>query len=196
METFKNNNRVFENEFLEKFSKTNAYVVIIAYLIIAIGIFIYFSLGSELSILFQISLFIAGLICFSYTEYVVHRYLFHSCIASNEANFLYRLHHIHHDHPRDKKRLALPLPVGLVVASVVYFIFWIVLRNYTPFFFPGFIIGYALYLLIHYLIHTRRPPKNTFKILWRNHNIHHFKDDTKAYGVTSPFWDILYRTKP
>lgn len=196
MKTSKNNNRVFENEFLEKFSKTNAYVVIIAYIVIATGIFIYFSIASELFILFQISLFFAGLICFTFTEYVVHRYLFHSTKSSDKINFSYRLHHIHHDHPSDKKRLALPLPVGLVVASVLYFIFWLLLGNYTPFFFPGFIIGYALYLLIHYLIHTRRPPNNIFKILWRNHNIHHFKDDTKAYGVTSPFWDILFRTTP
>jgi sterol desaturase/sphingolipid hydroxylase (fatty acid hydroxylase superfamily) len=196
MKTSENGNRVFENEFLEKFSKTNAYVVIIAYIVIATGIFIYFSLASKLSVFFQISLFFAGLICFSFTEYMVHRYLFHSSKSSDEANFSYRLHHIHHDHPGDKKRLALPLPVGLVVASVLYFIFWLLLRQYTPFFFPGFIIGYALYLLIHYLIHTRRPPNNIFKILWRNHNIHHFKDDTKAYGVTSPFWDILFRTTP
>ncbi len=196
MKASETDNRVFENNFLEKFSKTNAYFVIIAYLIISAGLLVYFSLKTDISIALQITIFFSGLIFFSFIEYIVHRYLFHSDKSSDKGNFSYRLHHIHHDHPRDKKRLALPLPVGLILASVLYFLFWLLMGDYTPFFFPGFIIGYALYLLIHYLIHTKRPPNNIFQLLWRNHNIHHFKDDSKAYGVTSPFWDLIFKTNP
>ena len=196
MKASETDNRIFQNNFLERLSKTNAYFIIIAYIILSVGLLIYFSFKTDISILFQITLFFAGLIFFSFIEYMVHRYLFHSDKPSDKRSFSYRLHHIHHDHPRDKKRLALPLPVGLLLASVLYVLFWLLLGNYTPFFFPGFIIGYALYLLIHYLIHTKRPPNNIFRILWKNHNIHHYKDDNKAYGVTSPIWDLIFKTKP
>ena len=189
-------NRIFENNLLERLSKTNAYVVIIAYIVISLGIFISHSFTSDLSLVFQIFLFLGGLFFFSFTEYMVHRYLFHSDKPVEKGNITYRLHHIHHDHPRDKKRLALPLPIGLIVASVLYLIIWLLLGMYAPFFFPGFITGYALYLLIHYLIHTRRPPKNIFRMLWTNHHIHHYRDDTKAYGVTTPLWDFVFNTAP
>ncbi len=196
MKTDPTESRVFENDFLEKYSKTNAYVVIIAYVVLSAGIFIYYSFRTAVSIPVQFALLFSGLFVFSFTEYMVHRYLFHSHNASDKKNMTYRLHHIHHDHPRDKERLALPLPVGLAVAGVVYLLFWLAMGTYTPFFFPGFLTGYALYLFVHYLIHTRRPPKNLFRVLWKNHSIHHYQDDTKAYGVTSPLWDVIFRTTP
>lgn len=196
MKKSQNDNRIFENNFLERLSKTNAYVVIIAYLVISLALFLYHSLTAEVYLVLQVALFLSGLLFFSLIEYVVHRYLFHSRKTPEKGNITYRLHHIHHDHPRDKERLALPLPIGLTVAAVLYLLFWILLGIYTPFFFPGFITGYALYLLIHYLIHTRRPPKNGLRILWTNHHIHHYKDDTKAYGVTSPLWDFVFQTAP
>ena len=192
----KTDHRIFKNNLLERFSKTNAYFVIMAYFIISAGILIYGSLHTGTSFMLQISLFIAGLVLFSFVEYMVHRYLFHSGDPSKKSTLSYRLHHIHHDHPSDKKRLALPLPLGIAIAALIYGLFWLPLGSLTPFFFPGFITGYAMYLWIHYLIHTRRPPKNNFRILWRNHNIHHFGNDKKAFGVTSPLWDFIFNTNP
>ena len=196
MNNSQNDNRLFDNSILEKLSKTNAYLVIIVYMAISIGIIFYGAIKMELSIIFQVALFFAGLIFYSLIEYVIHRNIFHSIKQQNNANLSNRLHQIHHDRPRDKKRLALPLPVGLILAFLLYFLFWLLLGIYTPFFYSGFIIGYSLYLLIHYFIHTRRPPNNIFRKLWINHYTHHFKDATKAYGVTSPFWDIIFKTTP
>lgn len=196
MKTSNSDNRVFKNKFLEKFSKTNAYVVIIVYIILSVCLLAYYSFITDISSIFKTILFISGLIFYSFIEYIVHRYLFHSERIPDKNNLTYRLHHIHHNHPKDKKRLALPLPIGLILASLLYLLFWVILGKYTPFFFPGFIIGYALYLLIHYLIHTKHPPNNILRILWRNHNIHHFKNDNKAFGVTTPFWDVIFKTAP
>ena len=189
-------NRLFDNNFLEGLSKTNAYLVIIVYMSISLGITSYGVVKLELSIIIQAIIFISGLIFFSLTEYVIHRYIFHSHELKTNRNFSNRLHQIHHDRPRDKKRLALPLLVGLVFASVVYFLFWLMLRIYAPFFFSGFILGYALYLLVHYLIHTRRQPNNILRALWINHHSHHYEDHKRAFGVTSPLWDIIFKTMP
>jgi sterol desaturase/sphingolipid hydroxylase (fatty acid hydroxylase superfamily) len=32
--------------------------------------------------------------------------------------------------------------------------------------------------------------------LRRRHYYHHFADDTKCYGVVTPFWDRIFRTLP
>jgi len=46
------------------------------------------------------------------------------------------------------------------------------------------------------MIHAMRPPKNFLNILWIHHSIHHYKDDTVAFGVSSPFWDYIMGTLP
>ncbi|WP_162558750.1 sterol desaturase family protein [Robertkochia solimangrovi] len=194
MKEQKPNNRIFKNNFVEWLSKTNAYVVSATYILMALIILIYQFYERDLQIFLGIAIFLSGLIFFSFMEYIVHRYSFHARPKNDKPNLSFRLHHVHHEHPRDKKRLALPLPVGLLIASIVYGVFRLILGVYAPYFFPGFIIGYALYILIHYRIHTCRPPRNAFRVLWTNHYIHHYKDDTKAFGVTSPLWDLLFNT--
>jgi sterol desaturase/sphingolipid hydroxylase (fatty acid hydroxylase superfamily) len=61
-------------------------------------------------------------------------------------------------------------------------------------FLPGFIVGYAAYLAIHYMVHAFAPPKNFFKILWINHGTHHYKNGEFIFGVSSPLWDYIYGT--
>ena len=61
-------------------------------------------------------------------------------------------------------------------------------------FLPGFIVGYASYLSVHYMVHAYPPPKNFFKALWVNHGVHHYKDGEVVFGVSSPLWDYIYGT--
>ena len=60
----------------------------------------------------------------------------------------------------------------------------------------GFMVGYASYLYIHYAIHIIKPPKNFLNVIWKHHNLHHFVDSEGAFGVSSPFWDHVFRTMP
>ena len=74
-------------------------------------------------------------------------------------------------------------------------------KGYTPYdfaygFTAGFLFGYAAYLFVHYLVHALQPPQNALKVLWVNHAIHHYKNPDVAYGVTTPFWDFVFRTLP
>jgi sterol desaturase/sphingolipid hydroxylase (fatty acid hydroxylase superfamily) len=45
-------------------------------------------------------------------------------------------------------------------------------------------------------VHIFKPPRNFLKALWRNHSIHHYKDDSILFGVSSPIWDYVYRSLP
>ena len=48
----------------------------------------------------------------------------------------------------------------------------------------------------HYSVHAFPPPKNILKHLWINHALHHYQQSNAAYGVSSPLWDLFFKTMP
>lgn len=193
----KNSIPLFSNPLLEKLSRTNAWFVIIALVILSLMVLAYGLTAMSLNSLTKAALlFLIGFLFFTLTEYLIHRFVFHAHASSNKKNWMVQMHGIHHTHPTDKKRLTLPLTVAIGLSSIVFFVLWLLLSQYAWFFFPGFILGYAFYLFVHYLIHTTRPPKGVLEILWKNHYSHHYRDTNKAFGVTTPFWDLVFGTMP
>lgn len=61
-------------------------------------------------------------------------------------------------------------------------------------FFPGFILGYLFYASMHYAIHAWPSPFKWLKPIWRNHHLHHYKNDEKGFGVSTHFWDKVFGT--
>ena len=53
----------------------------------------------------------------------------------------------------------------------------------------GEVFGYVLYDMIHYYIHHATPKDNYFKDLKRYHMLHHYKQGTIGFGVSSKVWD-------
>jgi len=106
----------------------------------------------------------------------------------------YHMHGIHHEFPKDKDRLAMPPLLSAMLAMGFFLLFYSLMHTKVFGFLPGFMTGYASYLLVHYIIHAYPPPKNFFKELWVNHAIHHYKDDTVIFGVSSPLWDYIFGT--
>ncbi len=188
--------QLFENPVLERLSRSNAYVVIISFVMVSLSMFLYGLIKLEFNVFSGLALYGCGLLFFSLAEYLIHRFVFHSGEYTNEKTWQFKIHGIHHASPRDKQRLAMPLPPALVLAAVFFLVFWLVMGSYALFFFPGFIVGYALYLFVHYMIHTRRPPNNILRLLWKHHHVHHHQNDHEAFGVTTPFWDVIFRTMP
>jgi len=114
--------------------------------------------------------------------------------SEGRSKFQYVIHGVHHEFPRDKDRLAMPPLLSVTLSTILLLIFRVVLGDFVFSFLPGFLVGYAGYLSIHYLVHTAQPPKNFFKVLWINHGIHHYKDGEVVFGVSSPLWDYIYGT--
>jgi len=63
-------------------------------------------------------------------------------------------------------------------------------------FLPGFLVGYTLYLGVHYMVHAYQPPRNFWKVFWVHHGIHHYKQPERAFGVSSPLWDLILGSMP
>ena len=180
-----------------KAPKTNSMAAISTYVVISIIIFFYGLFNIENSILIKLSLLLGGVLVFTFLEYVFHRFVYHSgedYLA--EENWQFKVHGVHHVHPTDKDLLAMPIPLAILLSAIFFGIFYLIMGLNTFFFWPGFFTGYAAYLYVHYIVHTRKPPQNAFKILWSHHHLHHYVYDDKAYGVSSPLWDVIFRTMP
>lgn len=145
----------------------------------------------------SILLFVGGLLVFTLVEYLIHRYTFHMEADTPEKERLqYVLHGAHHDYPKDKTRLAMPPFVSLLLAVGFFMLYRLILGDLGIPFTAGFVAGYASYLCVHYSVHAFPPPKNFLRHLWIHHALHHYQQSNAAYGVSSPFWDILFRTMP
>lgn len=187
--------RLFKSEFLEMLTKTHPLVIWGMYLPV-MGYMLYYSatnFGSSAGKL--ILVFLAGMFFWTFFEYLAHRYLFHWVANSGRAQrFIYTLHGNHHHYPRDKQRLFMPPIPSLIIASVVFGLTYLVLGNNSFIFFPGFIFGYLMYGSMHYAIHAWNPPFKWMKGLWRNHHLHHYKNEHNGFGVSSTLWDHVFGT--
>ena len=59
----------------------------------------------------------------------------------------------------------------------------------------GFIIGYLCYDMVHYYTHHAQPTTRLGKTLRRLHLLHHFRDPTRGFGVSAPWWDYVFGTQ-
>ena len=63
-------------------------------------------------------------------------------------------------------------------------------------FFAGFVVGYLFYDGTHYSVHHFVPTTRWGKFLRRHHMTHHYADHDGGFGVSSPLWDLVFRTMP
>jgi sterol desaturase/sphingolipid hydroxylase (fatty acid hydroxylase superfamily) len=139
---------------------------------------------------------VIGIFIWTVTEYLLHRFLFHFTPKTDlgkRMSFIF--HGVHHDFPNDTKRLVMPPSASIPLAVIFFVIFYFIFgeTNVDPFF-AGFIAGYLFYDLSHYAIHHFNM-HNKFWLMIKNHHMrHHYKDASKGYGVSSPFWDMIFRT--
>lgn len=192
---------IFQNPFLESLTKTSLKQNIIVYGLLVL-ILIYNAIAIQNIPVVEFMILFAGALFFwTLAEYLLHRFLFH-WISENIIiqRFHFIMHGSHHLFPRDQERLLMPPVPGIIMASLLFIIFFGIFSLlgvpiYTWAFFPGFFLGYLLYSFLHRATHIMKPPKR-FKYLWRHHSLHHYKYPDKAFGVSNTFWDRVFGTMP
>ncbi|HTV34275.1 MAG TPA: sterol desaturase family protein [Methylocella sp.] len=137
-----------------------------------------------------------GYFIWTLIEYFGHRFLFHTEFPGRfGARIHFLIHGVHHVHPNDPLRLVMPIllsgPIMLIALGVVRLLFGL------PLGYPvlaGFVTGYLAYDLIHYYVHHGAPQTGVGRLLRRAHMLHHFRDPTRNFGVSAPWWDRVFRT--
>jgi len=187
---------MFKSDLLEALSKVHFLVPVFIFVPV-IGYFIYEAFEKNIGAATFFEMFALGLFIWTLVEYVMHRFLFH--YMPPDKPWALRLHFIfhgvHHDYPSDAKRLVLPPSVSIPVATAFYFLFNAILPvNYIYGFFPAFLLGYLFYDETHYAIHHFNFKGSIWKKIKQHHMLHHYQDPARGYGVSSPFWDKIFRS--
>ncbi len=134
---------------------------------------------------------VLGALGWSFMEYVLHRFRGHA----PKGNSTFKKEHLTH-HARDyftptAKKFAMAAPVILLLAAATSFALGPALGlTFTGF----FTVAYVHYEIVHRRIHTHGPTGWYGRLIRRHHLFHHFGDARLNHGVTSPVWDIVFRT--
>jgi dihydroceramide fatty acyl 2-hydroxylase len=138
----------------------------------------------------------AGYAFWTLCEYWAHRVVFHFEPKHGlGARLHWMIHGVHHDHPNDPMRLVLPPAFSVPLAAGFWLLFVGTLGMEAGCATcAGFFSGYLLYDMLHYSLHHGRPKSRPGKWLRELHMRHHFEDDERGFGVSVPYWDMVFGT--
>src|SRR3984893_11863877 len=138
----------------------------------------------DLAGMYRLYLVLAGVAAWTVLEYLVHRFVFHRYSVSR------RLHRLHHDQPNnpdaERSSLSTPLigfllivPAGVEDGSAI---------------FAGLLLGYLAFIVVHYAVHRWPIEPNSWLYSAKIRHLTHHRFENCNYGVTTIFWDIVFRT--
>jgi sterol desaturase/sphingolipid hydroxylase (fatty acid hydroxylase superfamily) len=188
---------LFENRLLDFFSRVHPSIPAVVFVpVIVVALWAGFDRGY--SVLPAIGLFAAGLAIWTLTEYWLHRLVFHwepGFRGGDKLHFV--IHGVHHEHPNDPLRLVMPPAVSIPLAALFLWLFTLIFGTPAAYpLFAGFILGYLAYDYTHFYLHHVVPKTKAGRQLREGHMRHHFQDHGYGFGVSSPLWDLVFRTMP
>ena len=188
---------LFENRLLDLFSRIHPSVPAIIFVpVVVAGVW----LGADrgYGAVQSVLLVALGLLIWTLTEYWLHRLVFHwepDHPLGSRLHFI--IHGVHHDHPNDRLRLVMPPAASVPLAALFLWAFTLIFGTPAAYpIFAGLIVGYLAYDYTHYHVHHHTPKTKLGKRIREQHMRHHFQDHRYGYGVSSPLWDIVFRTLP
>lgn len=139
--------------------------------------------------------FALGVVAWTLTEYVAHRFTMHNVGGRGPAAGEHLRHHAQPLRTRPVVRvlghismyatavgiavvLALMVPPALAIAAAL-----------------GWAFGYTIYEALHHAAHHYRPRGNWDLRLRKRHFHHHFVAPRQNLGVTITWWDQVFRTE-
>jgi sterol desaturase/sphingolipid hydroxylase (fatty acid hydroxylase superfamily) len=147
--------------------------------------------------------FLAGLVSWSFVEYVLHRFIFHFRPRTpRQERLAFLFHGVHHAQPLVKTRLVMPPAVSVPLALVFYGLSRLVAGRllghpvWGAAYFAGLVSGYVAYDMLHYAMHHFRLTSPVLAFLRRHHMQHHAMSWDRRFGVSSPLWDHVFGTEP
>ncbi|MDP3505498.1 MAG: sterol desaturase family protein [Myxococcales bacterium] len=180
--------RMYQNDFIEFFSKVHPSMPFLFWIPMTSWV-----LGSALlngTTTWQIAAAAVplGFLTWQFMEYFIHKHVFHTWPGWTGHGF-------HHKYPDDDTRLVMPLPVSIVLASLIWGGLSLIGRaDLTLPFWAGIVIGYLWYDFLHWSTHHRAPWTEWGKRLRAHHMAHHFADPDRNYGISHMWMDSLIGT--
>ena len=187
---------MFKNPFLDKLSRIHWSVPLYLYVPVVL-FFLYRAIFVvSLGILPIIGCFIGGVMIWTFTQYILHRFVFHAHFPGKlGARISFIVHGVHHDYPKDSKRLVMVPTISIPLAVVFYILFYELFGPmYSAPLFAGLVTGYLIYDMTHYAIHHYNTKNPFWLSLKQHHALHHYSESDKGFGVSTKLWDHVFRT--
>jgi 4-hydroxysphinganine ceramide fatty acyl 2-hydroxylase len=128
-----------------------------------------------------------GLLSWTLTEFLLHRYIYHLW-----PSFLTAGHALHHQSPR--ALIGVPWYLTTIALVLLYEVLAIPLRPSATGVVMGFNwLGYIFYCVAHHGSHHWSFKRGWLKKMKRHHLIHHAHPQYN-WGFTTPLWDALFGT--
>lgn len=155
----------------------------------------------------------AMLVAYPFGEWAIHVYLLHwrpTEVRGRRVDLpVAKAHRAHHRKPNDLTMILLDPPelaqLLLLAVPVVTGVGALVLGlafGAVPLgaLLSAVLAGYlavGVYEWTHFLIHTaHRPRSRYYRAIWRNHRLHHFKNERYWHGITNNVSDRVLGTNP
>lgn len=195
--------RLFKSDYLEFFTHIHPAVILVLYVPVVLFFMARAFTSQPAGIGSIVGIYALGLLIWSLSEYLLHRYLFHFEPEHPTLKWVwYLIHGVHHEQPQCKTRLVMPPVLSIPLAFFFYGLFSIVVGRlfHAPLWiaplFAGFVTGYIMYDMMHYAEHHLPMTWGFLKFVKRYHLMHHFKTPEHRFGVSSPLWDYVFGTRP
>ena len=189
--------RMFESDLLERFTRTRLATIILFWLPASAGLIILGSSNGQLAILQTGAIVVSTMFAWTLFEYAFHRFVFHlDRWMPSAKRFCFVMHGSHHVDPTDAGRNITPLVVSVPILAVLLGTAMLIFGQAGGLVFAGtFGLSYLAYDVIHYGCHQWRVRGSLASYIRRHHLSHHYVDDARHFGVTSPLWDWVLGTQ-
>jgi cyclopropane-fatty-acyl-phospholipid synthase len=129
---------------------------------------------------------VSGIALWTAVEYLMHRYVLHRLAP----------HYQHHAEPETLAYIFAPFALSGTSAVVLWGLLALIAGSWQrgALIMAGTVAGYLCYEALHVRMHSRVAGGPLLRALRKHHFYHHFADDSRCYGVTSPIWDYVFRT--
>ena len=188
--------RIFKNPILEACTHVHPIIPLLLWTPVILFLFYRGASVKNVGAIEFYWLFVFGILLWTITEYILHRYVFHWNAKSRAGKyFVFLFHGLHHDDPQDPTRLVMPPVPAILIVMILWTIFSAVFpAKYIDVIMAYFLIGYLCYDYIHYATHHFAMTSPVGKYLRKYHLQHHYSGERSKYGVSSPLWDYIFRT--
>jgi len=146
---------------------------------------------------------VGTIVCWCLFEWGAHVMLLHAKprrVFGVEIDPLYaRIHRAHHEAPWRLDRVLVPARFIVLAFAVTGLLALtastsvrVGLTAWSTFCFAA-----LAYEWTHFLVHTRHKPRSAvYRAIWRNHRLHHFKNENYWFGLSTTLTDRVFGTDP
>lgn len=150
------------------------------------------TIRARLLIMKYLALLSIGIISWPFLEYTLHRFSGHVLGIPSVFFDEHKKHHAKKDYfaPTWKK-----LGAAIIFLALLTMINLLWFEKIEAFIFSlGFVAMYLFYEYMHYQFHLSEPKTKIGLKLRKHHFFHHFHNSSVNHGVTTIFFDLIFRT--